>query len=87
MPKYKYLDCGSSFTATSKAGNQYLKRCVMLAPIKDDGTLASSVNVYLMGDRVNLPDSLSLTHGDIVFADFNNRGYLVDFRAVPKSNT
>lgn len=84
MPKYMYLGSGQTVTKTSKAGNQYLQRCVFLAPIKDDGSLAASTNVYLMGDNVGLPDSLGLLNGNIVFADFNHRGYLVDFRLVPK---
>lgn len=84
MPKYKYLGCGQTVTKTSKAGNQYLQRCVYAAPILADGGTASAINVYLMGDKVTIPDDPQLNVGDTVFVDFNNKGYLEDFRVIPK---
>jgi hypothetical protein len=84
MPKYQYLGCGQTVSKTSKAGNQYLQRCVYLAPILKDGGTASSINVYLMGDLVTIPDSQQLTGGDLVFVDFTNKGYVDDFRKLPK---
>lgn len=84
MPKYKYLGCGQTVTKTSKAGNQYLQRCVYCAPLLSDGSTASAINVYLMGEKVTIPDEAGLAFGDTVFVDFNNRGYLEDFRVIPK---
>ncbi len=83
MPKYKYLGCGQTVTKTSKAGNQYLQRCVYAAPILADGSTASAINVYLTGDKVTVPDSANLSHGDMVFVDFNSKGFVEDFRALP----
>lgn len=85
MPTYKYLGAGQTVTKTSKAGNQYLQRVVYVAPILKDGGTASAVNVYLMGDDVSIPDQKDLAYGDSVFVDFNHKGYLEDFRVLPKN--
>lgn len=82
MPKYQYLGCGQTVTKTSKAGNQYLQRCVYLAPMKSDGSLAASINVYLMGDKVTIPDQPGVVPGVSIFCDFNNKGYLEEFRPI-----
>lgn len=84
MPKYQYLGCGQTVTKTSKAGNQYLQRCVYVAPILQDGSTASAINVYLTGERVTIPDSSNLAYQDLVFVDFNNKGFVEDFRKLPK---
>lgn len=83
MPKCVYLGCGPIVTKTSKAGNQYLQRCVTLQPIKKDGEVAAGINVYLMADDVNLPDSLNLKCGSTVFLDFNHKGFLEEMRLIP----
>lgn len=84
MPNYQYLGCGQTVTKTSKQGNQYLQRCIYVAPIKDDGSLASSANVYLMGDKTTIVENAQLVPGDKIFLDFNHRGFLADMRKVPK---
>ena len=85
MPNYKYLGCGNTVTKTSKAGNQYLQRVVYLAPILEDGSTASAVNVYLTGERTQIPDKLNLAYNDTVFGDFNHKGYIEDIRLIPKN--
>lgn len=84
MPKYKYLACGPIVTKTSKAGNQYLQRCVYVTSVLQDGSTASAINVYLTKDKVTVPDDSDLACGDMVFVDFNNKGFVEDFRALPR---
>lgn len=80
IPKYKYLGCGDLTSRTAKSGNQYLSRCIFVAPYKDDGSLASSANVFLIGSSVDLFDPAKVKPGADLFLDFNHKGYLVDLR-------
>lgn len=80
MPRYKYLGCGDLTSRTSKSGNQYMQRCIYVAPVKEDGSTASSCNVYLIGSSVDLFSPEKVLAGDEIFLDFNHKGYLVDLR-------
>lgn len=61
-----------------------MQRCVYVAPVKDDGSTASSTNVYLIGSAVEMFDPSKAQPGESVFLDFNHKGYLVDFRQLKK---
>lgn len=89
MPKYQYLGSGPVTTRTTKDGSkQYLQRCIYLAPVKDDGSgTASAVNIYLIGDRVNIVEDQKINPADYVFADFTHKGYLTDLRQIPNKES
>ena len=89
MPKYQYLGSGPVTTRTTKDGSkQYLQRCIYLAPVKDDGSgTASAVNIYLIGDRVNIVEDQKISPADYVFADFTHKGYLTDLRQIPNKES
>lgn len=80
IPRYKYLGCGDLTSRTAKSGNQYMQRCIYVAPVKDDGSTAASCNVYLIGSSVDLFDPAKVVVGEDLFLDFNHKGYLTDLR-------
>lgn len=74
------MGCGDLTSRTAKSGNQYMQRCIYVAPVKDDGSTAASCNVYLIGSSVDLFDPAKVVVGEDLFLDFNHKGYLTDLR-------
>lgn len=85
MPKYQFLGAGPVTTRKTKDGTrEYLQRVCYVAPIRNDGAgTGSAVNVYLTGDAVNIIEDKKICPADMVFCDFNHRGFLQEFRPLP----